>query len=202
MSSNVRVMKLSEKLGAIIEGVKLGPLAPETVDEINGALLAHKVLFFRGQHHLDSEGHQAFAASMGTPTKAHPGVKADGPVGLPIDSDEARANRWHTDVTFVDRIPKASILRAVELPSYGGSTAWASTVAAYEQLPTPLQELADRLWAAHTNEVDYGEVRHTSGQIRSPHFQTHHPVVRLHPETGERSLATWPVRLANSRHRT
>ncbi len=41
-----------------------------------------------------------------------------------------RANSWHTDVTFVDRIPKASVLRAVHLPPYGGATTWASTVAA------------------------------------------------------------------------
>ena len=74
---------------------------------------------------------------------------------LPIDSRYDKANSWHTDVTFVDRIPKASLLRAVTLPSYGGTTTWASTEAAYDQLPAPLRALAENLWAVHTNQYDY-----------------------------------------------
>ncbi|TDP42256.1 TfdA family taurine catabolism dioxygenase TauD [Nocardia ignorata] len=72
-----------------------------------------------------------------------------------IDSENGRANSWHTDVTFVDRIPKASILRAEYLPTYGGSTAWASTVAAYNSLPEPLKLLADNSRAVHTTVYDY-----------------------------------------------
>ncbi len=60
------------------------------------------------------------------------------------------ANQWHTDVTFVDAYPLASILRAIKLPSKGGDTVWANTAAAYEHLPEPLRELADKLWALHT----------------------------------------------------
>ena len=74
---------------------------------------------------------------------------------LPIDSRYDKANSWHTDVTFVDRIPKASLLRAVTLPAYGGTTTWASTEAAYDQLPAPLRALAENLWAVHTNQYDY-----------------------------------------------
>ena len=113
------------------------------------------------------------------------------------------ANQWHTDVTFVDRPPKASILRAVELPAYGGTTTWASTVSAYQQLPQPLQQLADGLWAMHNNAFDYAQVDPAklaaleadpeailkyASQFHSAHYETHHPVVRVHPETGERSL--------------
>ena len=113
------------------------------------------------------------------------------------------ANQWHTDVTFVDRPPKASILRAVELPAYGGTTTWASTVSAYQQLPQPLQQLADGLWAMHNNAFDYGQVDPAklaaleadpdaivkyASQFHATHYETHHPVVRVHPETGERSL--------------
>jgi taurine dioxygenase len=113
------------------------------------------------------------------------------------------ANQWHTDVTFVDRPPKASILRAVELPPYGGTTTWASTVAAYRQLPQPLRELADSLWAVHNNAFDYAQVDPAkltaaeanpeavlkyAAEFHSTHFETHHPVVRVHPETGERAL--------------
>jgi alpha-ketoglutarate-dependent sulfate ester dioxygenase len=100
-------------------------------------------------------------------------------------------------------VPKASILRAVELPSYGGTTTWASTVAAYQQLPQPLQQLADGLWAMHSNEFDYAQIDPAklaalqanpdavlkyAAEFHSAHFEVHHPVVRVHPETGERAL--------------
>lgn len=113
---------------------------------------------------------------------------------LPIDSKRSRANSWHTDVTFVDRIPSASILRAIQLPPYGGTTTWANTAAAYQALPDPLRHLADRLWAVHTNAFDYAaEAEVVSDELderlvayrkefRSLHFETEHPVVRVHPE--------------------
>jgi taurine dioxygenase len=89
-----------------------------------------------------------------------------------------KADSWHTDVTFVDRIPKASLLRAITLPSYGGTTTWASTVAAYDQLPAPLRALAENLWAVHTNLYEFV----------FDCYETEHPVVRVHPETGRRVL--------------
>ena len=131
-----------------------GNLDAETVAAINEALLEHKVIFFRDQHDLDDDGQLAFASKLGTPTTAHPTLSRGASV-LPIDSRYDKANSWHTDVTFVDRVPKASLLRAVTLPSYGGTTTWASTEAAYEQLPAPLRALTENLWAVHTNNYDY-----------------------------------------------
>jgi alpha-ketoglutarate-dependent sulfate ester dioxygenase len=125
-----------------------GDLDAETVAAINSALLEHKVIFFREQHDLDDDGQLAFAGRLGTPTAAYPTLSRGVSV-LPIDSRYDKANSWHTDVTFVDRVPKASLLRAVSLPSYGGTTAWASTEAAYEQLPAPLRALTENLWAVH-----------------------------------------------------
>jgi alpha-ketoglutarate-dependent sulfate ester dioxygenase len=204
MSSDLRVVKLSENIGARVDGVRLGALDAETAAAINRTLAQHKVLFFRGQHHLDDEGHLAFAESLGVPTTPHPTLKFEGGRVLRVESKEGQgANQWHTDVTFVDRVPKASILRAVELPSYGGTTTWASTVAAYQQLPQPLQQLAESLWAMHSNEFDYAQIDPAklaalqtnadavlkfAAEFHSTHFETHHPVVRVHPETGERSL--------------
>jgi taurine dioxygenase len=115
---------------------------------------------------------------------------------LPIDSRYDKANSWHTDVTFVDRIPKASLLRAVTLPTYGGTTTWASTEAAYDQLPAPLRALAESLWAVHTNQYDYAsrredataEEREYRDEFVSDYYETEHPVVRIHPETGRRAL--------------
>jgi alpha-ketoglutarate-dependent sulfate ester dioxygenase len=204
VSSDFRVVKLGENIGARIDGVQLGEIDTETAAAINAALNAHKVIFIRGQQHLDEDSHYAFAESLGVPTTPHPTLKFDGSKVMRLASiGGAGANQWHTDVTFVDRPPKASILRAVELPAYGGTTTWASTVAAYQQLPQPLQQLADGLWAMHNNAFDYGQADPAklaaleadpeallkyASQFHSTHYETHHPVVRVHPETGERSL--------------
>lgn len=199
-STPLTVTKLGSRIGARIGGVRLGgDLDAVTVDEIHQALLRHKVIFFRGQHHLDDDQQHAFAKLLGTPV-GHPTAKylANGAsVITPIDSEYGKASRWHTDVTFVPDYPAASILRAVTLPSYGGSTLWASTAAAYAALPEPLKHLAEHLWALHSNRFDYvaGPAEPTTDQQRAfrtvfekPDFRTEHPVVRVHPETGERTL--------------
>ncbi len=204
MTSDLRVVKLGENIGARVDGVRLGRLDAETAAAVNEALGAHKVLFFRGQHHLDDESQFAFAESLGVPTSPHPTLRFDGSRVMRLDSvGGGGANQWHTDVTFVDRVPKASILRAVELPAYGGTTTWASTVAAYQELPQALQQLADSLWAMHSNEFDYAQIDPAklaalqanrdavlkyAAEFHSTHFEVHHPVVRVHPETGERAL--------------
>ncbi|MBF6411854.1 TauD/TfdA dioxygenase family protein [Nocardia cyriacigeorgica] len=197
-ATTVSVVKLGSRIGARIDGVRLGAdLDAETVATIHRTLLEHKVIFFRGQQHLDEDGQYAFAQLLGSPTTPHPTVTSAGVKTLAIDSERGRANSWHTDVTFVDRIPKASILRAVRLPSYGGSTTWASTVAAYDSLPDPLKLLAENLRAVHTNAYDYAArtgteptdpQREYRAEFESTLYETEHPVVRVHPETGERAL--------------
>jgi alpha-ketoglutarate-dependent sulfate ester dioxygenase len=195
------VVRIGGRVGARLDGVHLGPDLPAaTVAAIRAALLAHKVIFFRGQGHLDEQSQLGFARLLGEPTTAHPTVQGHGTHILPIDSDRSRADSWHTDVTFVDRIPAASILRAITLPPYGGTTTWANTVAAYETLPVPLKNLADQLWAVHTNEFDYAATVEDPASLnderlvayraefRATAYETEHPVVRVHPETGERAL--------------
>jgi taurine dioxygenase len=201
VSPMVRVVKLSASIGARIDGIDLSAdIDPVNASTINAALLEHKVIFFRDQHRLDDEGQLAVAAKLGTPTTAHPTVTSRGTQLLPIDSRYDRANAWHTDVTFVDRIPKASLLRAISLPDYGGTTTWANTETAYELLPDPLRALADNLWAVHTNAYDYATevdsrletltdtVREYRDEFVSDYYETEHPVVRVHPETGKRAL--------------
>ncbi|TDV09243.1 TauD/TfdA dioxygenase family protein [Paraburkholderia caballeronis] len=187
------------RIGARIDGVRLSAdLDARTFDAINAALLRHKVLFFRGQHHLDDAAQEAFARRFGD-TVAHPTVPSvEGGSLLELDSlHGARANSWHTDVTFVDAYPKVSILRGVVIPPFGGDTVWANTAAAYEHLPEPLRRFADTLWALHTNAYDYASshVEADSAQLKryrevftSTVYETEHPVVRVHPETGERTL--------------
>ncbi|HUC91840.1 MAG TPA: TauD/TfdA family dioxygenase [Paenibacillus sp.] len=198
--TGVEVRPVAGRIGAEISGVRLGAdLPPETVQLIRAALLKHKVLFFREQTHLDDAGLEALARLLGNPV-AHPTVpiKQGTNYVLELDSSHGgRADSWHTDVTFVDAYPEASILRAVVVPDSGGDTVWANTAAAYEQLPEELRNLADRLWAVHTNEYDYAAHRNTiSPEDAKRHkevfvstlFETEHPLVRVHPETGERTL--------------
>ncbi|MEV0767277.1 TauD/TfdA family dioxygenase [Nocardia salmonicida] len=193
----VRVVKLGAHIGAQIDGVRLGgDLDALSVAAVRAALDEHKVIFFRGQHHLTEDGQYEFAQLLGDPTTPHPTVTSAGK-SLAIDSHQTRSNVWHTDVTFVDRVPQASILRAVALPSYGGSTTWASTVAAYNALPEPLKRLAESLRARHSNRYDYAaEIEDRSAdtdrayrrEFESTYFETEHPVVEVHPVTGERAL--------------
>jgi alpha-ketoglutarate-dependent taurine dioxygenase len=190
------IRKRGGRLGAEIHDVDLtGDLSDGTVAEIRAALLEHKVLFFRGQD-LDDVGQVAFASRLGPLTTAHPTVPGadEQPEVLPI---EGQANRWHTDVTFIDRPPLASVLRAVVIPPYGGDTVWADTAAAYDDLPAELKVLADSLWATHSNLYDYAaEQPEADDEAKRQYrevftatvYETDHPVVRVHPETGRRSL--------------
>jgi alpha-ketoglutarate-dependent taurine dioxygenase len=200
--ANISVTKLGSRIGAQIDGIRLGgDLDESEVDAINQALLTHKVVFFREQLHLDDEQQQEFGQRLGTPVGHHALRHADDKKALiqPIDSEWGKATQWHTDVTFTADYPKASILRAVTLPEYGGSTLWASTAAAYDALPVPLRALTENLWALHTNRYDYAAAQLKANQpqanvpqeasaFMAPDFRTEHPVVRVHPETGERSL--------------
>ncbi|MET4432212.1 TauD/TfdA family dioxygenase [Mycolicibacterium sp. 624] len=201
MTNSPVIVKLGAHIGARVDGVRLdGDLDRHTVTAINDALLTHKVIFFRGQHHVDDDTQLAVARTLGTPTLAHPTVLSRGTDVLPIDSRYDKANSWHTDVTFVDRVPKASLLRAVTLPEYGGTTTWASTEAAYDQLPEPLRLLVENLRAIHTNDYDYvrdvderidqsaDTIRAYRDEFVSDVYETEHPVVRIHPETGRRVL--------------
>ena len=195
----LEVRKLGGRIGAEVEGVRLGgDLSEQVVAEVRAALLRHKVLFFRGQDHLDDEAQAGFAERFGPLTTAHPTVNTGSARVLRVTADKGMAaNAWHTDVTFVDRVPAISVLRAVTLPPYGGNTVWANTVTAYDALPAPLKALVDGLWAVHTNSYDYAQqdeeneqpdAHYTRDDFVSQLFETKHPVVRVHPETGERSL--------------
>lgn len=196
----LRVRRVAGRIGGEVLDLRLGAELPaDTFEHLYAALLAHKVLFFRGQRHLDDAAHEAFGQRFGR-TVAHPTVPAPGGTRLfELDASRGggRADSWHTDVTFVEAFPKVSILRGVVIPAYGGDTVWASTVEAYARLPVPLQRLAEQLWALHSNDYDYGAERSDVSAERQRHhdqvfvkavYEAEHPLVHVHPETGERAL--------------
>uniref|UniRef100_A0AAU2A848 TauD/TfdA family dioxygenase n=1 Tax=Streptomyces sp. NBC_00093 TaxID=2975649 RepID=A0AAU2A848_9ACTN len=197
--SGIEIQKVTANIGARVSGVDISkPLDEVQVAAIREALNVHKALVF-DEVDLDDEGQQAFVRHFGDLTTAHPTVSAvDGaPNVLPVDSERGRAaNHWHTDVTFVLNPPQASTLRSITIPPYGGETLIASSAAAYRDLPEPLRQLADNLWVEHTNDYDYAvpdedldeQQAAQRAQFTSINFRTAHPVVRVHPLTGERGL--------------
>ena len=197
----LEVIPVGGRIGAEIRGVRLSSdLSQETLQAIRSAWLKHKVVFFRGQTHLDNDSQETLTAIFGGGPVAHPTVPVVKGTSFVHELDSrqgGRANSWHTDVTFVDAYPKASILRAVSIPASGGDTVWANTAAAYDDLSPELRALADKLWALHTNEYDYQaakpnaskeDLRYFQEVFTSTVYETEHPVVRVHPETGERTL--------------
>jgi taurine dioxygenase len=200
--TRIGIRRLAGNIGAEITGVDTtAQLSDDTIAQVRAALLDHKVIFLRGQG-LDYVSQVAFAERLGTLTLGHPTLSSppDQPLLEEIDSRQGtRANHWHTDVTFVDRPPAFTLLHAVVIPPVGGDTLWANTVTAYESLPAELRDLADRLRVVHTNDYDYAAVAYRSergnaaSQARREEFvstvyETEHPLVRVHPETRERSL--------------
>jgi taurine dioxygenase len=196
--------KLTADIGAEVSGLRLsGDFDAATVRAVRQAVLDHKAVIFRDQHNIDDDGQREFAQLLGPLTIGHPTLasRTSGAV-LEVSSEHGRSDSWHTDVTFVDQPPAFSILRPITLPEYGGTTAWANTTAAYNGLPTQLRLLAESLRAVHTNRYDYvrthqrepeaDQVGHKSDdrraqyeEFRSALYETEHPLVRAHPETGD-----------------
>jgi taurine dioxygenase len=169
----------------------------DEVAAIRAALNEHKALVFRDVS-IDDEGQQRFARYFGELTSAHPTVPAvaGAPNVLPVDSENGRVNHWHTDVTFVVNPPQLSTLRSIAIPPYGRETLIANSAAAYRDLPGPLRDFAGTLSAVHTNDYDYAvppesldeAERERQAVFASITFETVHPVVRVHPLSGERGL--------------
>ncbi|MFJ9150678.1 TauD/TfdA dioxygenase family protein [Streptomyces sp. NPDC102270] len=191
------IRKLTGRIGAVVEGVDL-TATPDlsTVTALRDALNEHKAIVF-DQVDLDNAGQERVARWFGDLTTAHPNVPAaDGTTNvLAVDSATSKANEWHTDVTFVVNPPQLTTLRSIVTTPYGGETLIANAAAAYRDLPEPLRALADTLRVVHTNQYDYARPSATTAQRQeydrlfvSAPYEAEHPVVRVHPLTGERGL--------------
>lgn len=192
--------------GAEVRGLDLrGPLSPATVADIRAALVTWKVLFFRGQS-LDHEGHIRFARLFGAPTPGHvvfggdklyPEIYSVHKHRSSLDGDatvERAWSHWHTDITPAVNPPFASILRGVVVPPYGGDTLWTNLAVAYQRLSPALRGFFDGLRAVHryppppegTDAADY------RAKIGAGGLAAEHPLVTVHPESGEKVLYISP----------
>ena len=197
----IEVVPVTPQLGAELRGVKLHPdLDRAEVDAVRTALLQHKVVFFRHQS-LDPAGMTATASLFGQPTPAHPVEPSlEGhPEVLPLDSDEgARADVWHSDLTFQPCPPLGAMLHAETVPDVGGDTIWVDMAAAYEALSAPMRAFLEERTATHspTKAGGYFAARDATAGTKAAETATassSHPVVRVHPETGQRALFVNPL---------
>ncbi|MER5510079.1 TauD/TfdA family dioxygenase [Streptomyces sp. NPDC002766] len=191
------IRKLTGRIGAVVEGVDL-TTSPDfsTITTLRDALNEHKAIVFDDVR-LDNADQERVAGWFGELTTAHPNVPAaDGTTNvLAVDSETSKANEWHTDVTFVVNPPQLTTLRSVVVPPYGGETLIANAAAAYRDLPEALRSLADSLRVVHTNQYDYARPPAATAERQeydrvfvSTPYEAEHPVVRVHPLTGERGL--------------
>jgi len=174
----VTVRRLAPALGAEVTGVDLSKADETMARAIESMLLEHKVLFFPGQF-LNQADHVSLGQFFG-PLEGHPNLDNafDAPEIFELKASRGGiADEWHTDLTFLPQPSVMSILNMVTCPEVGGDTMWTSLSAAYDELSPPMKDLCDGLTALHDA---HPHDRSDSMAI--------HPVVRVHPLTGERCL--------------
>jgi taurine dioxygenase len=195
------VHRLAGPLGATVSGVDLSKeLDTDTLAALRDAFVKHQVLVFRDQD-LSTEDHLAFGRRFGeldTHPFVHGNAKYPEVIDVVTEADDTVnfGGGWHTDVTFLAEPDLGSILYAVELPPYGGDTLFASQRAAYDALTPTMQQLLNGLRAYHSPAGQYSpggrstQSRSIATKESSVAADTivDHPVVRTHPETGDRSL--------------
>jgi taurine dioxygenase len=201
VASRLTIEPVAGAMGAVVSGVDLAQdLDEATIAEIRQALLDNLVIFFRDQE-LTPEQHLSFARRFGTLNlhdqvkgmETHPEI-----IEVRKEPEDERnfGGAWHADITYMAEPPLGSILYAREVPDVGGDTLWANQYLAYETLSSGMRQMLDRLTMIHTPAKIYGlqaeDWSKTSSVRSSPNataeYETEHPVVRTHPETGRKCL--------------
>lgn len=194
---SIEVLPMTASIGAELRGISLAQASrdPDLFAEVRGLLLQYKVLFLRDQDLTRAE-HVALAERFG-PLEDHPVAGSDpqypGLVRIYKDLDspaEQYENAFHCDATWRECPPMGSVLRCVETPEVGGDTIWVNMAEAYERLPEQVKEQIADLRASHSIQSTFGAAMPQDQRLalkeRFPDAE--HPVVRTHPETGEKVL--------------
>lgn len=209
VKEELRAIPLGGMIGAQIEGIDLAaPLDAPTVEFLKEAWDRHLVLRFRGQSHLSVQGHIAFSRHFGLLDKRpiaskelHHSVQDlpeeitvisnvkvdDKPIGGLGDGESV----WHADMTYNPTPPRAALLHAQEIPASGGDTQFLNLYAAYESLPEDLKQTIADLDCIHDASLNSaGELRLGFERVTDPQktVGARHPLVRVHPVTGRKSL--------------
>lgn len=191
----MKVERMTPVIGAELSGVNLGEAArnADLFGEIKALLLKHRVLFLRDQQITRAE-HVAFAERFG-PLERHPvaGSDPEHPGLVRIYRSEEKnpyENNFHTDGLWRATPPMGAVLRCIESPEVGGDTIWVNMVEAYNRLPEEIKKKIDKLKAQASIEHSFGAVMDEAARhkLAAENPPVEHPVVRTHPETGEKIL--------------
>ncbi|MFT5201790.1 MAG: taurine dioxygenase [Candidatus Aldehydirespiratoraceae bacterium] len=184
-------------LGGRVSSIRLANATDNDIAEIRAAMNKHKVLFFANQR-LSPEDHQRFARRFGEIDVAAFGPKhADNPEMTVLDQEAPKgqgADAWHTDNTYVKCPPSYTILQSVMLPPLGGDTCFADMYAAWDLLSPAMQDLLRPLTSTHdltktlSRAIADGNAHVDLGEMQKTYPPVHHPIARVHPETGKTAL--------------
>ena len=193
--SRLNIKSLSGWIGAEIHGIDLTkPITHELYIQLRECLVEYEVIFFRDQAITPAQQHAL--ASMFGPLQSHPAYQTV--EGFPeISILESTADKptkiecWHSDMTFRQHPPLATVLRAQVVPDKGGDTLWASMTAAYRGLSKSMQDFLSTLTAVHDFSYGFkeslaepgGQQRLAQALVDNPPVR--HPVIRTHPESGK-----------------
>jgi taurine dioxygenase len=193
----VNVEPMTCALGALVTNVDLADAARDAglFAQIRALLVKHRVLFLHDQH-MTRADHVAFARRLGE-LEDHPvaGSDPDNP-GLvriyrgPESRYDRYENAWHCDTTWRECPQFGAVLRCTEAPEVGGDMLWANMVLAYERLPEHVKQQIAGLRARHSIEASFGAIMPIDKRLAlaAQYPDAEHPVVRTHPETGEKIL--------------
>lgn len=203
LTQQVKVSHIQPSIGSIVEGVQLSTLSDEAKDELALLVSERKVLAFPNQDLIDAgpSQQQQFMNYFGKPNyqpvsgtvKGHPGfhiIHRDGNKEeiAKFLEQKATTTLWHQDVSYEIQPPGYVMLGLLQGPEVGGDTVFAATDAAYKRLSPTLRSFLDNLSAVHSSSKMIAHVRLVGGLVRKDPVDTVHPLVRVHPVTGEKCL--------------
>ena len=203
-AGHITVRPITGTMGAELVGLDLSqPLSPDELSAVKSAFAEHLVLVFRDQQ-LDIAALERFALQFGpfgdtpyiTPVEGHPNV-----LRVLREAQEEGAlfgGSWHSDWSFQECPPSATILYAVDVPDHGGDTAFTNQYLAYETLSPGMKRLLEGVNGVHSARLSYAPGGTFGRPDSRRSMEIHgsedalayqlHPLVRRHPESGRRAL--------------
>ncbi|KAI0407695.1 hypothetical protein F4802DRAFT_552990 [Xylaria palmicola] len=204
---NVKIAKLTPRIGTEVSGLQLSELSDAQKDELALLLAERGVVVFRDQDFKDIgvEKQKEFGRYFGR-LHVHPvGAHVDGALEfhniylgpdnlyrVQFKSDSLSTTGYHSDVSYEHQPPGITLLTLLSVPETGGDTGWVSQVAAYERLSEPIKTLLEGLRAEHSGFPQAEKARRDGKFVRREPVKSEHPVVRIHPVTGEKALFVNP----------
>ncbi|KAF8249061.1 TauD-domain-containing protein [Wilcoxina mikolae CBS 423.85] len=194
---------ISPKMGTEVTGLQLSSLSSQQRDELALLVSERKVVVFRDQDFADigPAQQQQFANHFGKPNYQPVTGSIPGFPGFHIIyrdgnrreieryfEQKSSASIWHHDVSYERQPPGYVVLCMLQCPEVGGDTVVASMTEAYKRLSPGFRAMLDTLVATHSSERISTFARSHGGLCRKDPVTSYHPLVRVHPVTGEKSL--------------